>query len=76
MEDVVSSNFDCQGTYRIGSQDISCYGGEAHGHVDLTKAMVVSCNGSFADIGTKLGNEKLLKTAGPSDLTRSLYSLI
>ncbi|NLI60071.1 MAG: penicillin-binding protein 2 [Clostridiales bacterium] len=63
MEDVVSSNFDCQGTYRIGSQDISCYGGEAHGHVDLTKAMVVSCNGSFADIGTKLGNEKLLKTA-------------
>ena len=76
MEDVVSSNFDCQGTYRIGSQDISCYGGEAHGHVDLTKAMVVSCNGSFADIGTKLGMKNFSKLPWPSDLTRSLYSLI
>jgi len=63
LEGVSSITFDCQGAIEIGSQTISCYGGESHGQVDLNQAMTVSCNGYFVDITNKLGKEKLLKTA-------------
>lgn len=63
LDGVLDTTFDCQGSIEIGSQAISCYDGEHHGHIDFFQAMAVSCNGYFARIGKELGKEKLLKTA-------------
>ncbi|MFY9176820.1 MAG: penicillin-binding protein 2 [Caldicoprobacterales bacterium] len=63
LEHISDNIFDCQGEIQTGSQGISCYGGESHGQVNLKEAITVSCNGYFVDTATKLGKEKLLKTA-------------
>ena len=62
LENVLEETFDCRGTTEIGTQNISCYGGEAHGQVDLAQAMALSCNGDFARLGVEVGRAKLLKT--------------
>lgn len=62
LENAMSDTFDCQGEVAIGSQKVSCFDGKAHGQVDLTQAMALSCNGDFARIGVELGRDKILKT--------------
>ncbi|HZJ57891.1 MAG TPA: penicillin-binding protein 2 [Clostridia bacterium] len=62
IDGALDDTFDCLGEIEIGTQKISCYGGEPHGQVDLARAMVLSCNGDFARIGVELGKGKLLKT--------------
>ncbi|MGE5593849.1 MAG: peptidoglycan D,D-transpeptidase FtsI family protein [Betaproteobacteria bacterium] len=56
--------FRCEGVIRVGTRagddrEISCPGGRAHGDVDLAAALAYSCNVAFAQIGWRVGGEKL-----------------
>lgn len=46
--------FKCSGTRIFSGSRINCYGKERHGSQSLTVAFAKSCNGAFADLGTKL----------------------
>lgn len=46
--------YQCSGTKTFSGSRINCYGRERHGSLTLTTAFAKSCNGAFADIGTKL----------------------
>ena len=46
--------YQCSGTKIFSGSRINCYGKERHGNLTLTTAFAKSCNGAFADIGTKL----------------------
>lgn len=46
--------FSCAGTKIFSGSRINCYDRERHGKLSLTTAFAKSCNGAFADIGTKL----------------------
>ncbi len=43
--------FTCNGRFTMDGESISCYHGETHGSVDLTKSFAKSCNSSFANMG-------------------------
>lgn len=47
-------SYYCDGKASFGGNVIRCYGGERHGDLNLSDAFAESCNGAFADIGTKL----------------------
>lgn len=61
MEDVQNWTYNCAGIQAVGDEDISCYNGESHGEVDLTGAMIYSCNGAFAMLGNEVGWKGLLE---------------
>ncbi|MDP2991704.1 MAG: penicillin-binding protein 2 [Kiritimatiellota bacterium] len=44
---------ECPGYFELGSQRFSCYMGEAHGRVNLRRAIRVSCNVFFYQLGLK-----------------------
>jgi penicillin-binding protein 2 len=47
--------FDCQGYYELGGQRFSCFEGEVHGRLDIRKALEVSCNVFFYQLGYQCG---------------------
>lgn len=60
----VDETFRCEGAIRVGTRagddrEISCPGGKAHGNVNLSSALAYSCNVAFAQIGWRVGGEKL-----------------
>lgn len=61
-EDLESYNVECKGKSDIGGVLISCYGDKAHGEVNLSKAMEVSCNAYFAQLAQDIGWKQLKKT--------------
>jgi len=46
---------ECPGYFEIGNQRFACYMGEAHGRVDFRRAIRVSCNVFFYQVGLKCG---------------------
>ncbi len=59
-----SDGFRCEGAIKVGTgpgdaREVSCPGGRAHGDVDLASAIASSCNVAFAQIGWRIGREKL-----------------
>ncbi len=46
--------YTCSGHYTVDGQEILCGDGNGHGEVDLRKAIALSCNAAFIDIGLKL----------------------
>lgn len=55
--------FECQGQVIIGDNILRCFGGTAHGIVDMERAMAVSCNGYFAVLAEKIGAGALINAA-------------
>lgn len=56
--------FRCEGAIRVGTRardtrEVSCPDGRAHGEVTLAEAIARSCNVAFAQIGWRIGQEKL-----------------
>ena len=49
--------FDCPGSYKIGSDYVTC--GKAHGKISLKTALAKSCNCYFAQLVQKLGGSTL-----------------
>lgn len=50
---------ECKGRCDIGGVSFGCSGNTAHGDVDMQKALSVSCNTYFIQLGQKLGSETL-----------------
>ncbi len=59
IPDIQEQSFTCTGTYAFGPDQVTCE--QAHGKVDLKKAMLRSCNCAFAQIAVQLGKEALEK---------------
>ncbi len=55
--------FICEGSINIDGYILRDYGGIAHGEVDLSEALVKSCNVAFSQIGLEIGDDKLRRTA-------------
>lgn len=55
--------YQCTGEARFQDKVIHCYNGKAHGTVDMEKAMAVSCNCYFAELGKQIDVNKLRKKA-------------
>lgn len=55
--------YTCTGSVEIDGLTITCYGGKAHGEVNLHTALRSSCNGYFIKLVQKLGAEKVLNMA-------------
>ncbi len=52
--------FDCDGTLDMPGATIHCRRTMGHGTIDMTEALVDSCNVVFARLGRKLGPERFL----------------
>lgn len=55
----INTDINCEGEINIGGTPIHDAGNRAHGNIDLTEALVQSCNVSFSQIGVQLGQDKL-----------------
>lgn len=54
-----STRVNCPGVYRVGNRIYHCHAKNGHGSVDLEKAIAVSCNVFFYDLGLQLGIDKI-----------------
>ncbi|HHY81100.1 MAG TPA: penicillin-binding protein 2 [Clostridiales bacterium] len=63
MENLNDYVVECKGSTEINGFIIKCYDGEAHGQVNLSRAMEVSCNAYFAQLSLDVGWKQLKKTA-------------
>lgn len=53
----------CPGYINVGNEIYRCWKGGGHGHTNLYRAIVESCNVYFYTLGRKLGPEKIKKYA-------------
>lgn len=53
VPDIDDFRYYCGGVYRIGNEDLKCFA--PHGPVDFRRALITSCNGSFAQIANMCG---------------------
>jgi len=64
---IVDDNYTytCTGQTKVGNTNeiLKCHKHNGHGFQNLKDVFSNSCNPAFLDIGTKLGSEKILKTA-------------
>lgn len=57
------TTFTCNGYYELGGQTFSCHAGEAHGSLDISKALEVSCNVFFFKLGLQCGYDGIYHMA-------------
>ncbi|WP_058485050.1 peptidoglycan D,D-transpeptidase FtsI family protein [Defluviitalea phaphyphila] len=62
-EDWENFTYNCTGEEEFHEKIIRCYGGKAHGEVNLDSAFYFSCNTGFAKLGVDIGAENLRETA-------------
>ena len=55
--------FTCNGYYQVGNRLFDCHARAAHGQVDLRKAITVSCNVYFYQVGLEAGVDALAAEA-------------
>lgn len=55
-------SYVCNGRFRSGDIDISCYHGSVHNEVSFRKSFAKSCNSSFANIGIGLDRDSFGRT--------------
>lgn len=53
----------CGGSYKVGNHTYRCWRKQGHGHVDLRKALVQSCDVYFYKLGRRLGVDKIAQYA-------------
>jgi penicillin-binding protein 2 len=49
----------CRGTYTLGSHVFHCYGGHRHGPLRVRRAITVSCDVFFYNLGHRMGIDRL-----------------
>ncbi|WP_394923078.1 peptidoglycan D,D-transpeptidase FtsI family protein [uncultured Robinsoniella sp.] len=54
--DYQNYSYNCTGSISKEDVTITCFGGEAHGQINLAESFKYSCNSSFANIGLELDN--------------------
>lgn len=57
-----ATHFECPGYYELGGRRYRC--GDAHGEVDMRKALVVSCNVYFYHLAELVGLDRIARVAG------------
>jgi len=67
-----STRFTCTGTHKIDNYKIHCERDRAHGTMDLTQALVVSCNCTFGQLAADLGPERFQDMAERFGLGREV----
>jgi len=55
----INTDFNCTGKVKVGGRIFHDYNEKGHGEINLTEALVESCNVSFSQIGAQLGEENL-----------------
>ena len=63
MEGYKDFTYKCTGEAHFSDKIIHCYNNNAHGNVNMEKALEVSCNCYFAELGRRLGGHELRETA-------------
>ena len=63
LENGISDDFeyDCKGEVTVGDKVFSCYDDKAHGKINMTTALEVSCNCYFIELINKIDVDHLLK---------------
>lgn len=69
---LVDLEFEDKGTINIDGRQISNYGGEAYGNIGVAKALEVSSNVVYSQLGVKLGEELLSDMAGRLGMNSSI----
>lgn len=57
------TGYDCRGYYDIGQQRFSCFDGEAHGQMNIRRALAASCNVFFYQLGLQCGMDPIFGQA-------------
>lgn len=68
----VNGGFTCTGTLNVHGAAFSCYHKTAHGELDLTGAVVNSCNTYFIDLGRRVGAGALVDCAARFGFGRAI----
>ena len=55
--------YDCPGVFVLGDMRLHCWDRYGHGHLALRKAIELSCNAYFCNLGHLLGTNALFRTA-------------
>ena len=55
--------YDCPGVFVLGDMRLHCWDRYGHGPISLRKAVELSCNAHFCNLGHQLGANSLLRTA-------------
>ena len=71
IENNIDLTHNCTGSIEINGTNFHCSDSTAHGTVDMTQAMEVSCNTYFIALGQKIGSENLLSLCGDFGLGKS-----
>jgi penicillin-binding protein 2 len=64
------SRFFCNGTFQLGTRSYRCWQKHGHGWVELHRALVVSCDVYFYNMGKILGVDRIAKYAFMSGFGR------
>jgi len=56
-----SGDFTCNRSYFVNGVEIKCWDSVAHGSVSLRRALEMSCNPSFIQLGQRIGKETFYK---------------
>lgn len=57
----LQDSFHCSGSYTVGKHPIGCWKHAGHGTLNLTGALMNSCNPAFMQIGAKIGQTNFYK---------------
>lgn len=72
IENNIDLTHNCTGNIDINGTIFHCSDSTAHGTVNMTRAMEVSCNTYFIALGQKIGIENLLSLCGDFGLGKSV----
>ncbi|MCL2575403.1 MAG: penicillin-binding transpeptidase domain-containing protein [Defluviitaleaceae bacterium] len=61
--DLLDFSMHCTGHHIFGEQNLQCFGGTAHGYVDFSRAMALSCNGYFAHLAEMIPARHIINAA-------------
>lgn len=65
-------SYQCSGSIRAGGVNVSCSGGTAHGTVDAQRALELSCNGAFIEMGLSLDKKEFAETCAQAGFNQPL----
>ena len=65
-----TEQFTCNGFYQVGNRLFDCHDRHAHGQVELIKALTLSCNVYFYQVGLETGVDALAEEARRFHLDR------
>jgi len=71
-ESLLDFTMHCEGHHHFGEQVLQCFGGIAHGYVDFSRAMALSCNGYFAHLATMLPANYIINAAEQAALFNTM----